>query len=96
MDLITENLITILIMLPVFGALFTLGHALYWKHERDLKSLTLIFTVFNFLVSLLLLLDKGRIGASGFYFERKIFRGSKRSTPIITSALTAFRSGSCF
>ncbi len=71
MDFITENLLTILILLPVFGAIFTLGHALYWKHERDLKWLTLIFTVINFLVSLFLL-GSQTASAGGFTFEKNI------------------------
>ena len=71
MDLITENLLTILILLPVFGALFTLGHSIYWKHERDLKWLTLIFTIANFLVSLLLFGSQAA-SRNGFSFEKNI------------------------
>ncbi|MBS1792880.1 MAG: NADH-quinone oxidoreductase subunit M [Acidobacteria bacterium] len=71
MDFINENLLTILILLPVFGALFTLGHALYWKEEKDLKWLTLIFTVGNFIVSLLLL-GKHTASAGGFWFEKNV------------------------
>lgn len=71
MDFIKENLLTILILLPVFGAVFTLGHAMYWKHERDLKWLTLIFTVINFLVSILLL-GSHSASSSGFSFEKNI------------------------
>ena len=70
MDL-TENLLTILILLPVFGALATLGHAMFWKQESSLKWITLGFTVLNFLVSLVLLGSK-TIAASGFYFEKNI------------------------
>lgn len=72
MDFITENLLTVLILLPVFGALFTLGHAMFWKNESDLKWLTLLFTVANFLVSLFLIFDKGGIARNGFYFEKNI------------------------
>src|SRR5215218_572040 len=71
MDFITENLLTILILLPVFGALFTLGHAMFWKHEKDLKWLTLIFTVVNFLVSLSLL-GSHAVSANGFYYEKNV------------------------
>ncbi len=71
MDSITENLLTILILLPVFGALATLGHALFWKQESSLKWITLGFTVLNFLVSLLLLGSK-TLSANGFYFEKNI------------------------
>jgi NADH-quinone oxidoreductase subunit M len=72
MDFINENLLTILILLPVFGALFTLGHAIFWKHERDLKWLTLLFTVINFLVSLFLVFNQGTASANGFHFEKNI------------------------
>jgi NADH-quinone oxidoreductase subunit M len=72
MDFIAENLLTILILLPVFGALFTLGHAAFWKNESDLKWLTLIFTVLNFLVSLFLIFEKGAAAASGFHFEENV------------------------
>ncbi len=72
MDFITENLITILILLPVFGAFALLGHQMFWKQEGQLKWITLGFTVVNFLVSLLLLADKGAVSASGFFFEKNI------------------------
>jgi NADH-quinone oxidoreductase subunit M len=71
-DYLAENLLTILILLPVFGALFTLGHALFWKQENSLKWITLGFTVLIFLLSLLLVFDKGAVSASGFYFEKNI------------------------
>ena len=71
MDFITENLLTILILLPVFGALATLGHAIFWKQESNLKWITLGFTLINFLISLLLLGSK-TLSASGFYFEKNI------------------------
>ncbi|MBA2494940.1 MAG: NADH-quinone oxidoreductase subunit M [Acidobacteria bacterium] len=72
MDYLAENLLTILILLPVFGALATLGYALVWKQESSLKWITLGFTVLNFLISLFLVADKGAISASGFYFEKNI------------------------
>jgi NADH-quinone oxidoreductase subunit M len=72
MDFITENLLTILILLPVFGALATLAHAMFWKEEGNLKWITLIFTVINFLVSLFLLFDKAAVSANGFFFEKNI------------------------
>ncbi len=72
MVFITENLLTILILLPVFGALATLGHQMFWKQESGLKWITLGFTLANFLVSLLLLVDKGATSASGFFFEKNI------------------------
>ena len=72
MDFITENLLTILILLPTFGALAVLGHAMFWKEEGSLKWITLGFTIVNFLLSLFLLLDKGTVSANGFYFEKNI------------------------
>src|SRR5215211_1641285 len=72
MDFITENLLTILILLPVFGALATLGHAMFWKQESSLKWITLGFTIINFLLSLFLIADKGAVSANGFYFEKNI------------------------
>lgn len=72
MDFITENLLTFLILLPVFGALATLGHALFWKRESGLKWITLGFTLVNFLASLLLVVNKGELSANGFYFEKNV------------------------
>ncbi len=72
MDFIAENLLTILILLPVFGALAILGHFMFWKQESHLKWLTLGFTLVNFGASLLLIFDKGAASASGFFFEQNI------------------------
>ena len=72
MDFITENLITILILLPVFGALAVLGHQMFWKKEGQLKWITLGFTVVNFLLSLLLIAGMDETGASGFAFETSV------------------------
>ncbi|MGI8786822.1 MAG: complex I subunit 4 family protein [Pyrinomonadaceae bacterium] len=72
MDFITENLLTILILLPVFGALATLGYALVWKQESGLKWITLGFTLANFLVSLVLLFDKSAASGNGFFFEKNV------------------------
>ncbi len=74
MDFITENLLTILILLPAFGALAVVGHQLFWKEEGGggLKLVTLGFTVVNFLISLFLLLDKSAASANGFFFEKNI------------------------
>ncbi len=72
MDFITENLLTILILLPAFGALAVVGHAMFWKQERGLKLVTLGFTILNFLISLALLFDKSAASANGFFFEKNI------------------------
>jgi NADH-quinone oxidoreductase subunit M len=71
MDFITENLLTILILLPAFGALAVLGHSLFWKQESHAKWITLGFTIASFLLSLLLLGAK-TASASGFYFEKNV------------------------
>jgi NADH-quinone oxidoreductase subunit M len=71
MDFITENLLTILIMLPVFGAFAVLGHAMFWKRESEIKWLTLGITIVNFLVSLLLF-GSSQISANGFYYEKNV------------------------
>ena len=71
MDFITENLLTILILLPAFGALAVLGHAMFWKAESSLKWITLGFTIVNFAASLLLL-GSHTASASGFYLEKNI------------------------
>ena len=78
MDFITENLLTILILLPVIGAVLTLLHQMFWKQEDHLKWVTLVFTVVNFLVSLLLLGEKGRLGERIlFREERAVDQGDK-------------------
>lgn len=72
MDFVTENLLTILILLPTVGAVAVLAHQMFWKQEGQLKWLTLGFTVVNFVVSLALLLETHVASASGFYFEKNI------------------------
>lgn len=72
MDLINQNLLTILILLPVVGAVLTLAHGMFWKQESHLKWVTLGFTVLNFLVSLALFSKSAVAGASGFFFEQNV------------------------
>jgi NADH-quinone oxidoreductase subunit M len=72
MDFITENLLTILILLPTFGAIALVGHNLFWKQESHLKWVTLIFTLLNFLLSLFLLFGESATSASGFIFEKNV------------------------
>ncbi len=72
MDFITENLLTVLILLPVFGALAALGHAMFWKQESGLKWVALGFTLLNFLLSLVLLFERGASSANGFFFEKNV------------------------
>lgn len=70
MNFINENLLTILILLPVVGAVLTLGHQMFWKQEGQLKWLTLGFTLVNFAVSLLLF--TGSAPAGGYMFEQNV------------------------
>ena len=70
MNFINENLLTILILLPVVGAVLTLGHQMFWKQEGQLKWLTLGFTLVNFAVSLLLF--TGSAPAGGYMFEKNV------------------------
>jgi NADH-quinone oxidoreductase subunit M len=70
MDFINENLLTILILLPVFGAVATLAHQMFWKQESQLKWVTLGFTVVNFLLSLVLIGDRSAASTNGFFFEK--------------------------
>ena len=72
MDFISENLITILILLPVIGAFAVLGHQMFWKREDQLRWVAFGFTVVNFLISLGLLFEKGPAGPSGFFFETNV------------------------
>jgi NADH-quinone oxidoreductase subunit M len=72
MDFINQNLLTILILLPVIGALLILGHHMFWKQEGQLKWLTLGLTLLNFLISLALFSKSAVAGVGGFYFEQNI------------------------
>lgn len=71
MNFINGNLLTILILLPVFGAVAVVAHQMFWKQESQLKWVTLGFTVVNLLISLALL-GSAPPSASGFYFEKNV------------------------
>jgi NADH-quinone oxidoreductase subunit M len=71
MDFINENLLTILILLPVFGAIAVVGHQMFWKQEPHLKWITLGFTIVNFGLSLLLL-GQTATTTGGFYVEKNV------------------------
>ncbi|MEO8650473.1 MAG: NADH-quinone oxidoreductase subunit M [Acidobacteriota bacterium] len=72
MDLITENLLTILILLPVVGTLAIVGHQMVWKNESQAKWIALGFTIVVFLLSILLVTNAGAASADGFTFEQNI------------------------
>ena len=72
MDFISENLITILILIPFLGALTTLGYQVLVKQDSILKWVALVFTLINFAVSLILVFDKGAAASGGFYFLERV------------------------
>ncbi len=72
MDFITENLLTILILIPVLGALATLAYQVFLKDESILKWVALVTTLVNFAISLVLVFDKGAASSSGFFFEENV------------------------
>lgn len=72
MDFINQNLLTILILLPVFGAIAMMFYAMFAKEEGHFKWLTLAVTIVNFALSLFLLSDSAKASANGFLFERNV------------------------
>jgi NADH-quinone oxidoreductase subunit M len=78
MDFINENLLTLLILLPTFGALAIAGHAMFAGYASDeakaaqYRWIALGATVLVFLVSLLLLNDPAPAARDGFYFVRNV------------------------
>src|SRR4029078_11921574 len=71
MNFINENLLTILILLPVFGAIAVIAHQMFWKQESQLKWVTFAITFVNFVVSLFLL-SSATPSNSGFFFEKNV------------------------
>jgi NADH-quinone oxidoreductase subunit M len=72
MDFINAKLLTILILLPVVGAIAVIGHQAFWKQEGQLKWVTLVVTLLNFLISLAMLSGDAVKSASGFFFEQNV------------------------
>ncbi|MBV9216660.1 MAG: NADH-quinone oxidoreductase subunit M [Acidobacteria bacterium] len=72
MDFLNNNLLTVLIVLPLVAAVVTLVYHAAAKNENDLKWVTLGFTLLNFLVSLALFSKTAVAGASGFFFEQNV------------------------
>lgn len=72
MDFISENLLTILILLPVIGAVALLAHQIFGRPESQLKWATLGVTIVNFLISIFLLSGGGRVSPEGFRFEQNV------------------------
>ncbi|MGD9628648.1 MAG: NuoM family protein [Pyrinomonadaceae bacterium] len=71
MDFINENLLSILILLPLFGTVGIILHQMFWDREEHLKWLTFGITLVNFVISLLLIGGTSASG-SGFSFEKNI------------------------
>ncbi len=71
MDFINQNLLTILILVPVIGTFGLVAHQMFWKNESHLKWVTLGVTLVNFLLSLLIL-GRGSVAAEGFSFEQNV------------------------
>src|SRR5436190_4535806 len=72
MNSFNDNLLTILILLPVIGAVVLLAYNTLAKQESNLKWLTLGFTLLNFLASLALFSKSAVAGPSGFFFEQNV------------------------
>src|SRR6187397_1898244 len=72
MDFINHNLLTILILLPIVGAVLTIPHQMFWKQEGQIKWLTLGITLLNFLVSLAMFSKSAVTSANGFLVEQNI------------------------
>src|ERR1041384_7904771 len=64
-----SNLITILIVLPVVGALVALA---FHKQESQLKLVALGVTLLNFVVSLAMFSKSTTAGPNGYLFEQNI------------------------
>lgn len=71
MDFINENLLSFLILLPLFGTVGIILHQMFWDREEHLKWLTFGITLVNFIISLLLIGGTSASG-SGFSFEKNI------------------------
>ncbi len=72
MQLVTENLLTILILLPLVGSVVVFSYRAFSKQEGQIKWLTLGVTLVNFVVSLALFSRSVVAGPSGFYFEQNV------------------------
>ncbi len=71
MELLTDNLLTILILLPTLGALALIAHSVFWKETAKLKWIALGFTLANFVASLALF-GNGGLSAGGFNFVKNV------------------------
>ncbi len=72
-----QSLLTILILLPVLGAIALVGYNALTRggSEKQLRIITLAFTIMTFALSLFLLQGSERgtaAGASAFSFEQNV------------------------
>jgi NADH-quinone oxidoreductase subunit M len=65
-----QYLLTILILLPIVGAIAAIGHGFVYKRESHYKWIALAISVATFAVSLMLL--TGDTAGSGFRFEQNV------------------------
>ena len=72
MNFLNNDLLTVLIVLPVIGAVILLAYQAFAKEESNLKWLTLGFTLLNFLASLALFSKAAAVGPNGFLFEQNV------------------------
>ena len=72
MDFLNGNLLTVLILLPLIGAVLLVAHQAFSKNEGQLKWVTFFFTLLNFVLSLALFSKSAFQGPSGFFFEQNI------------------------
>jgi NADH-quinone oxidoreductase subunit M len=72
MDFLTNNLLTILIVLPAIGAAVLVAHQLFVKQEAQLKWVALYVTLGNFIASLAMFSGSPTTGPSGFLFEQNV------------------------
>jgi len=72
MDLISSNLLTTLILLPVLGAVAAVVYHAVTKDEGQLKWVTFGVTLVNFAVSLLLFSTSAASGPNGYLFEQNV------------------------
>ncbi|MCC6451969.1 MAG: Fe-S-binding domain-containing protein, partial [Acidobacteria bacterium] len=71
MDLIKENLLTILILLPTVGAIAAIAYKAVTKDDSSQRWFALIITTLNFLISLLMF-TRGVPAVGGFEFEQNV------------------------
>ncbi|MGB7924820.1 MAG: NADH-quinone oxidoreductase subunit M [Pyrinomonadaceae bacterium] len=68
-----QHLLTILILVPVVGALFAVGHGFVsYRRETHYRWIALLFSLLTFALSLLLLSNAGNYSTAAFRFEQNV------------------------